>query len=61
MTDKKTYMRDYMRTRRFRFRAAGLCPMCGREPAPGRKACPECIKKQRAANVRYKARNGVRA
>lgn len=61
MTDKKAYMRDYMRSRRSRLRAEGRCPMCGQVPEPGRKTCRSCLERQHAANRRLEAKRRATA
>lgn len=47
----------YLRIFRQQRRDAGLCPMCGREPRPGKKTCQVCADKQAAL---YRARRDRR-
>ena len=44
------------RARRARLRAAGLCTVCGVNPAPGRSRCGQCAATQAAARAARAAR-----
>ncbi len=48
--------RCYMKNRRARYAASGLCTACGSPPIAGRRRCSTCTSQQNAATRRCQAK-----
>ena len=52
------YQREYQRARYVRFKAMGLCPLCGAPAETGRTVCSACTEYSRARRV-MRIKSGV--
>lgn len=52
---RKDDRRDYYKTRRDGFIAAGMCDICGKRPSmEGIKSCQRCRERRRDSRIKYK-------